>query len=445
MYFKHSEIEKIDAKTMSGIADLLAHLCGESIAIGCISKTECGACQGCMNWTVVSERLKLEKIRSEDLNDILILVDQFPILQPFFELFLSNGNAEISFEELKTGIANFEGHAVLLFGNIRFAYRRLRSMGRQELQEELQGLDRVSSEIIIHDFRPRRDSLPLPAAIDSSLTWLLGYIAKNKANRDIVMAGAMVAVRERVEDPNYLKSLGTAERHLFGQFKIRLGATEEWQAIYPDFEVVKRNIHVLQNNLMESRRKGWLNTSHYLALDYMDVYVATSMRERWEFEDVNRTATEIFSHPTLSELKLRYFDPTQSFLENRVDKGLVEALMLKRALCTIYMAQETDTFGKDSELATTLAQGKPVIVFVPEINVEEHTEAANARPLAYLQRRLPQLLAEERIPPRHVEQVLAFLKKTASFDPYFQIVGSEEQQFLSNSNLKTKNTVCARC
>lgn len=39
--------------------------------------------------------------------------------------------------------------------------------------------------------------------------------------------------------------------------------------------------------------------------------------------------------------------------------------MLKRARCTIYMAQETDTFGKDSELATTLAQGKPVIVFCP--------------------------------------------------------------------------------
>jgi hypothetical protein len=40
--------------------------------------------------------------------------------------------------------------------------------------------------------------------------------------------------------------------------------------------------------------------------------------------------------------------------------------MLKRAKCTVYFVQETDTLGKDSELASTLAQGKPVIAFVPE-------------------------------------------------------------------------------
>jgi len=40
--------------------------------------------------------------------------------------------------------------------------------------------------------------------------------------------------------------------------------------------------------------------------------------------------------------------------------------MLKRAICTLYLAQESDTLGKDSELASTLAQGKPVIAYVPE-------------------------------------------------------------------------------
>ncbi|MFZ1989935.1 MAG: hypothetical protein WAW96_09210 [Alphaproteobacteria bacterium] len=42
--------------------------------------------------------------------------------------------------------------------------------------------------------------------------------------------------------------------------------------------------------------------------------------------------------------------------------------MLRRAACTIYLAQEADTLGKDSELASTLAQGKPVIAFVPEVH-----------------------------------------------------------------------------
>ena len=42
--------------------------------------------------------------------------------------------------------------------------------------------------------------------------------------------------------------------------------------------------------------------------------------------------------------------------------------MLKRAQCAIYMAGESDTLGKDSELAATLAQGKPVIVYVPQLS-----------------------------------------------------------------------------
>ena len=41
--------------------------------------------------------------------------------------------------------------------------------------------------------------------------------------------------------------------------------------------------------------------------------------------------------------------------------------MLKRARCAIYMAGESDTLGKDSELAATLAQGKPVIAYVPKL------------------------------------------------------------------------------
>jgi hypothetical protein len=57
-----------------------------------------------------------------------------------------------------------------------------------------------------------------------------------------------------------------------------------------------------------------------------------------------------------------------------VDKGLVESLMLKRAKCTVYSVQDTDTLGKDSELAATLAQGKPVIAYVPRVDVEARTE-----------------------------------------------------------------------
>ena len=64
-------------------------------------------------------------------------------------------------------------------------------------------------------------------------------------------------------------------------------------------------------------------------------------------------------------MNLRFFDPTQAYCPDRIDKGLVEGLMLKRASCTIYMVGELETLGTISELAATLAQGKPVIAYVP--------------------------------------------------------------------------------
>jgi hypothetical protein len=101
------------------------------------------------------------------------------------------------------------------------------------------------------------------------------------------------------------------------------------------------------------------------------VYVATSMRERHEYLFVNRVGNQIFNHESLRALNLRWFDPTQAYCPERIDKGLAEALMLKRAKCTIYLAQESETLGKDSELASTLAQGKPVIAYIPQGTEEE--------------------------------------------------------------------------
>ena len=85
---------------------------------------------------------------------------------------------------------------------------------------------------------------------------------------------------------------------------------------------------------------------------------------------VLRFVERISKNERLEQLNLRFFDPTAAYCQDRLDKGLAEALMLKRALCTIYLAQESDTLGKDSELASTLAQGKPVIAFVPQMSPE---------------------------------------------------------------------------
>lgn len=116
------------------------------------------------------------------------------------------------------------------------------------------------------------------------------------------------------------------------------------------------------------RESGQRNFETYLSYDYLDVYVATSMRERWEYVDVHRLCNQVFGNKRLRNINVRFFDPTQSFHSNSIAKGLIEGLMLKRARCTLYLVQESDTMGKDSEMASTLAQGKPVIAYVPKIS-----------------------------------------------------------------------------
>src|SRR5258708_5566289 len=122
--------------------------------------------------------------------------------------------------------------------------------------------------------------------------------------------------------------------------------------------------------MSESQRIGQRNLAQYLSADHMDVYVATSMRTDPDFVSVHKFARELFLEDLVRPLKLRYFNPTQSWVGDRISKGLVEALMLRRARVTIYMAQKSDTFGKDSEASVALGQGRPVIVYVPQLSIE---------------------------------------------------------------------------
>ena len=128
-------------------------------------------------------------------------------------------------------------------------------------------------------------------------------------------------------------------------------------------------------NISRIQKVGRLNHDAYLTYDHMDVYIATSMREKHEFHVVRGFIQNLFQREELKKLHLRWFDPTQAYCRDRIDKGLVEGLMVKRAKCTIYHVQEADTLGKDSELAATLAQGKPVIAFIPQLtNQDEFVE-----------------------------------------------------------------------
>ena len=98
-------------------------------------------------------------------------------------------------------------------------------------------------------------------------------------------------------------------------------------------------------------------------LNDLDVYVATSMRNRRDFRTMADTCEKIFKDPRLKEMNLRYFDPTLSAAEGHEDKGLIECLMVKCAKLLVYCTGEKESYGKDAEAAMALSLGKPVIFY----------------------------------------------------------------------------------
>jgi len=446
MQFEDDDIKAVDPMTQDGLGKLLEDLCGEPISLGCNRPNRpFNHCQACMNWAVLESRLKSPTLSLEDLNDILLLVDQFPLGSAFYEFFLSNGEKAVTFEELKQGVVTFKGFALLRYGNVRFAYRSLYKLRKEELAAQL-GRWHTDTGLLRKQYGSRRSAPALPKEIPADLTWMLGYIAKGGTDRDLATYAAMAYLVNPAEESAMLAKFNFNEEQklLYDQRKPFLESNPSWKEQFNDLAKIEDAIKSLGASISKIRQHGWLNTSHYLASDCMDVYVATSMRERWEFEDVHNVVRKVFADPKVAKLKLRYFDPTQSFLDNRVDKGLVEALMLKRSECTVYLVQETDTFGKDSELATTLAQGKPVIAYVPRIDVERISKTADSRPLSFLQKRLSQLAAEEKITSKNSSDVYRFLEKLTEFQPFFRIVGDEEVEFLEKNKLsEAKRAMCS--
>ena len=254
------------------------------------------------------------KIGVSQLNEILLAFAYETVTKDFFDRFFSAGKTPtegVTREEFERGIEEFEKVALLKYGNIKFGFKALCQMTTNELEQELQDLNPIDESF----FRLRPVPLRSIAPIEPSETYYLGHV--------------------------------TGEAIEKGRDEAR------------------------KSRLKEVRRMGTENLHVYLCSDEMDVYVATSMRDIEDFYFVGTVTKRLFEKPELADLKLRYFDPTQSYCENRIEKGLAESLMLRRAKCTVYCAQTTETLGKDSELAVTLAQGKPVIVYVPQIKDNE--------------------------------------------------------------------------
>jgi len=259
------------------------------------------------------------------LNELLLLLGFDRISSSFFQYLYNcskdkeccfeeykHGAAFSSLDELEKGILSFKKTALLIYGNVKFAFKTI-STNNEILQSTVETITPIEETAFINRHCP---VLPLDKIFPTD-AYLTGYIVEGE-------------LKQKLQDN-------------------------------PD-DLAAQTLEDKRKEIVEKAKK---NQNAYLTSDHLDVYVATSMRERHEYLTISKLTNKIFDHGSIRALKLRWFDPTQAYCLDRVDKGLSEALMLRRALCTIYLVQESDTLGKDSELASTLAQGKPVIAFVP--------------------------------------------------------------------------------
>ena len=270
-----------------------------------------------------------EGIGYSQFNELQLLLGYKLVSRSFFQ-YLLDGTVEIkdesfeSFNELALSIDRFRKLALISFGNIQNAFR-IFSNDSDILFDWLVFSEPIEKE----EFLSRRAPINPIHDIDGSETYYLGHLTQQQLKQNML------------DNPDNEK------------------INQEYEHGLEIVEIGKKNYQA------------------YLTSDHLDVYIATSMRLREEYFFINKWVKEIFGSENLKNLKLRWFDPTQAFCESRIDKGLFEALMLKRAKCTLYFVQESDTLGKDSELASTLAQGKPVIAFVPIFDDEYMQEFLN--------------------------------------------------------------------
>ena len=345
------------------------------------------------------------EIDHTQFNELLLLVNKDRIGRAMFSRFFG---AKCRMADLPAAVERYQKAAMLRYGNFVFAYRTLsRIADDEQLNQEL-GTLCIGGDSSGPEYLARATKLFEIESIAREDTPLVGYLSATQIVAEAARAKLLRIATASVKDDASWKVLEDIVRELCRPEEVQaiLGTVSNYQLRYPDRKPVdlraflsriSPELEKRHSRLSEVQAVATRNQDIYLTWDHMDVYFATSMRKAWEFADLFDFVTGVMNTPEIQELKIRYFDPTQSYTGNRIDKGIVESLMLKRAKCTVYSVQDTDTLGKDSELAATLAQGKPVIAYVPSMAIEKRVaELRTENPETVLERLRFVLNADDR-------------------------------------------------
>ena len=339
---------------------------------------------------------RLDKIQSDPLskaqfNQLLVFGRQAPVSDGFFEYYWLESPSEhpypvnqlpeyddkwtintteiISLAHLKWGLYRLFVDALLYFGNVRTAFRTLRKLKREQLRAYFEG-----KRFDIDAIRARGSALPL-RTIPRDDRYLVSEQACKSFGDSPQAEGEMrQALKQAYEQYRGKDKANVTFRQLLtgelpqgladrqGQYGFAIGdIIDESIASKADFD---EKFGKVAERYFAARRTALANTDHYLSMvSDLDVYVATSMRNREDFREMSRFCDDVFSDDSLADLGIRYFDPTLSAALGHEDKGLIECLMVKCAKVLVYCAGQSESYGKDAEAAMALSLGKPVIFY----------------------------------------------------------------------------------
>jgi hypothetical protein len=293
-------------------------------------------------------------------------------LPGFAPAFLQKDNKTIgSIEHLVWGLYRLFVDGLLYFGNVRTAYRKLRSLTSAEIMAFFEQ-KRTSTSLI----KDRGPALPLKTIPmddrylisemacksygDSETPGQLKDALINAFQAHRALSEGKVTVRELLTNKLNIEYSGREFEFLFSADDVLDETVESEVDLEQKYDRIAARFNIARNSALQ-------NTRYYLSMvNDLDVYVATSMRNRQDFRKMARTCDQIFADSRLKELQLRYFDPTLSAATGHEDKGLIECLMVKCAKVLVYCAGEKESYGKDAEAAMALSLGKPVIFYCDE-------------------------------------------------------------------------------
>jgi hypothetical protein len=316
-------------------------------------------------------------IDRERFNIVLSTWKFAPVGKPFFSYYF--GEKIDSIDVFIQGLQHFIKDALWHFGDIRRAYAVLAQF------------QNIGEYIETHKFNLAEFQERLPWTLVENIAptdrGFLGYVSGRRTYHQQEVLSLSEKILKEIDDhqqdyaklsseeveakiaekfnPEECQTLKELE-HISSVGGIDLFSYAKMQDNLKKIETAKVEIRKTIEKIEKLKKIGEQNQIHFLRnIEMIDVYVATSMRDDKEYIEMAEFVSRVFGDAVILPLNLRYFDPTLCYCESRIDKGVIECLLVRTAKVTIYCAQEGDTFGKDSELAATLCQGKPVIVYVP--------------------------------------------------------------------------------